>query len=71
MWNDVSEDTGAFPKTNNMDINYIEDENGTQLVMGINIFNAWVLSQYKIVFEVQKKLHWSIYGNYPFSVNAK
>ena len=45
MWNDVSEDTGAFPKTNNMDINYIEDENGTQLVMGINIFNAWMLSQ--------------------------
>ena len=59
MWNDCSDDTGGYPKMNNMEKNDIESSSGTQLLTSLNIFSTWAMSQPKTVFDGQKKLYWS------------
>ena len=59
MWNDWSDDTGAFPKINNAEKNDIQGASGAQLVTSLNIFSTWMLSQSNKVLDGQKKLCWS------------
>ena len=59
MWNECSDDTGAFPKIKNMEKNYIDGASGTQLATNINFFSAWMLCQSKKVLDGNKKLCWS------------
>ena len=35
VWNNLSDDTGAFPKLNKMEKNYIEGASGTQLARSL------------------------------------
>ena len=45
MWNDCSEDVGAFAKLNNMEKNDIKGASEAQLVTSLNVFSAWMMSQ--------------------------
>ena len=56
MWNDFSEDIGAFPELNKMDKNDTEGASGTQMVTSINIFSTWMMSQSKTFLDGQNKL---------------
>ena len=59
MWNDCSEDVGAFAKLNNMEKNDIKGASEAQLVTSLNVFSAWMMSQQKTVLYGQKELCWS------------
>ena len=56
MCNDCSDDTGAFPKLKNTEINYIDGASGVQLVTSLNFFRTWMLSQFKTVLDVKKTM---------------
>ena len=56
MWNDLSDNTGGFPKMNKMEKNDIEVASGIQLVTSLNIFSTWMMIQSRTVLDGQKKL---------------
>ena len=55
MWNGCSDDTGAFPKLKNMEINYVDGASGAQLVTSLTVFRTWMLSRFKTVLDGKKK----------------
>ena len=59
MWSGFSDDTGAFPKLNNMERNDIKNTTGMKLATSINVFSNWILSQSKTLLGGKKKLRWS------------
>ena len=56
MWDDCSDDTGAFPKLKNTERNYIDVASGSQLVTSLNVFRTWMLSQFKTVLDGKKTM---------------
>ena len=56
MWNNFSDNTGAFPKLNNMEKNDIEGACGTQLETSFTISSTWMLSESKPDLDGQKSL---------------
>ena len=60
MWNGCSDDTGAFPKLKNMEINYVDGASGAQLVTSLTVFRTWMLSRFKTVLDGKKNMLGSI-----------
>ena len=56
MWNNCSDDTGAFPKLNKMEKNDIEGASGKQLATSLIVFSIWMLSEPKPGLDGQKHL---------------
>ena len=54
MWNDWSDDTGAFPSLNKMEKRDIEGASGMQLARSLNVFSAWMLRKSKPVLDSKK-----------------
>ena len=59
MWNDCSEDVGAFAKLNNMEKNDIKGVTWTQLVTSLIIFSTWMLCQSNTALDGKKSIYWS------------
>ena len=45
MWNNFSDNTGDFPKINNMEKDYVEGASGTHLEISLTVFSTWMLSE--------------------------
>ena len=56
MWNNCSDDTGAFTQLNKMEKNDIEGESGTQLAISITVFSTCILSESKTDLVGKKSL---------------
>ena len=54
MWNDFSDDTGAFRKLNKMEINDIQDASGTPLAISLTVISTWILSESKPALDGKK-----------------
>ena len=59
MWNYFSNDTGYFPKLDEIDRNYIEGESGKQFVTSSNVFSTCMMSKFKTVLYGKKYICWS------------
>ena len=56
MWNDCSDNTGAFTKLNKMEKNDIGGASGTQLATSITVFSTWILSEPNLGLDGKKSL---------------
>ena len=60
MWNYFSSNTGAFPKMNHTEKNYIEGTSGAKFITSLNIFRTCMLSQLEKDLDGQKNLFCSL-----------
>ena len=54
MWNDWSDNTGAFTKLNNMEKNDIEGTSGTNLEISLTVFSNCMLSEFNPYLDGKK-----------------
>ena len=56
MWNDCSNNIGAFPKMNKTKKTYTEGATGTQLAIRLIVFSNWMLIESKPGLDGKKSL---------------